>query len=471
MAEIRTLNLKLLANVSNFVAGLDKADKNTKAFAKKVDKAGKQAGMAFAAIAGGALVAAKGLEEAQIASAKLDNVLSSMGYEDSVKRVDAYAESLQNLTAVDADVIKATQTKLATFANLTKTVDTAGGAFDRATVAALDLAAAGFGTAEGNAVQLGKALEDPIKGIAALAKSGVTFTKQEKEKIKVLVESGKILDAQNMILGAIEKQVGGTAAASASSFDKIKLAMDGVSDAIGTGVLPLVEKLTPKLQAFSAWAVENEKLLSKVVLVVGALTGTLYTLSLIIKAVTIVQAALNIVMALNPIALIVLAIAALVAILVIAYKKSDTFRALIDGLFQVMKKLGGFIKDVLVGYFELWLKIITKVRDVVVDLVKKIKDSPLGSFIGAIVNKVTEGAAVGGSVSAGQAIRVGELGSEVFVPTTGGQIVPHNKLGGGGNTFIFNGVIDGESARRSIERVLQSSARRTGAVNLNGATL
>jgi hypothetical protein len=63
------------------------------------------------------------------------------------------------------------------------------------------------------------------------------------------------------------------------------------------------------------------------------------------------------------------------------------------------------------------------------------------------------------------------MGSEVFIPSTSGQIIPNNRLGGGGNTFIFNGVIDGESARRSIERLLQSSARRTGAVNFAGANL
>lgn len=114
MAEIRTLNLKLLANISDFVKGMDAATKKSQDFAKKVDRAGKAAGRAFVGIAGGAILAAKGLEEAEIASAKLNNVLTSMGFEDSVKRVDAYAESLQNLTAVDADVIKATQTKLAT---------------------------------------------------------------------------------------------------------------------------------------------------------------------------------------------------------------------------------------------------------------------------------------------------------------------------------------------------------------------
>jgi hypothetical protein len=92
-------------------------------------------------------------------------------------------------TGMDNLSIKATEAKLLTFKNLAMTADEVGGAFDRAMLAAIDLAAAGFGTAESNAVQLGKALEDPIKGIAALSKSGVTFTEVEKEKIKAALSS------------------------------------------------------------------------------------------------------------------------------------------------------------------------------------------------------------------------------------------------------------------------------------------
>jgi len=70
----------------------------------------------------------------------------------------------------------------------------------------------------------------------------------------------------------------------------------------------------------------------------------------------------------------------------------------------------------------------------------------------------------------GQAYRVGEFGPEMFVPTGSGSIRPSN--GSGGNTVInINGVIDAESARRSIEKLLQNSARRTGPINLIGATL
>jgi hypothetical protein len=85
-------------------------------------------------------------------------------------------------------------------------------------------------------------------------------------------------------------------------------------------------------------------------------------------------------------------------------------------------------------------------------------------------NAPRKGMAMGGSVNAGQAYTVGELGREVFVPNTSGQIIPNNKLGG--TTIVnLNGVIDGESARRTIEKLLQDSARRTGAINLLGATL
>jgi hypothetical protein len=191
---------------------------------------------------GAALVSfTKGAEDAEIANRKLGNVLEQMGFGEATARVAAYAETLERTVAVDADVIKSTQTKLATFKNLTESVNEAGGAFDRATLAALDLAAAGFGSAETNAVQLGKALQDPIKGITALARAGVTFTEQEKDKIKTLVESNDTLSAQNLILEAIEKQVGGTAEAGASSFERIRLSAMQVADVIGLALLPFVE--------------------------------------------------------------------------------------------------------------------------------------------------------------------------------------------------------------------------------------
>jgi hypothetical protein len=198
--------------------------------------------------------------------------------------------------------------------------------------------------------------------------------------------------------------------------------------------------LTPKLQAFSAWAAENSKLLSTVVLVVGALTGALYTLSLVIKAVTIVQTVFNAVMLLNPIGLVVLAVAALAAGFVLAYKKIEPFRDLVNSIFQAIKNVGSAIAA-----------------------------SKFATVLSGLIGRLP-GMAAGGSVMAGQAVRVGEFGSEVFIPSGSGSIRP-DRGNGGGNTFILNGIVDAESARRTIERVMQNSTLRTGAVNLAGSPL
>lgn len=182
-------------------------------------------------------------EGVAVANQRLDQIAKSMGIfgeQTSIvtDRLKAYAESNELLLATDAEVIKATQAKLLTFKELAQTADVTGGAFDRATAAAVDLAAAGFGTAEGNAVQLGKALNNPIKGITALTRSGITFTDAEKAKIKTLTESGQILEAQNLILSAIETQVGGTAAATATASEKMKISFDNIREAFGAGLMP-----------------------------------------------------------------------------------------------------------------------------------------------------------------------------------------------------------------------------------------
>jgi hypothetical protein len=242
---------------------------------------------ATAALAGfGAFMvkAAKGAEEARIAQAALANVLDSMGYPEATNRVSQYAEQLERTLAIDADVIKRTQTKLATFKQLTATVNNAGGAFDRATMAALDLAAAGFGEAETNAVQLGKALQDPIKGIAALSRAGVTFTAQEKQKIKELVESNRLLEAQDLILSAIESQVGGTAKESVSSFESMRLALARISDAFGEIMLPILQALAPVLESVAAWFESNPQFVLALSVAIVALTGSIIAANVGLKA-------------------------------------------------------------------------------------------------------------------------------------------------------------------------------------------
>jgi hypothetical protein len=257
MAGSRTLKLSILADVSNLTKGLNGGTKEVQSFGDKIGAFGKKAALAFAAagvaaaaftvkFAKDAIVAG---EAASTANARIEQINSSMGlFGKSVDvvndRLVAYAEKTARLTGVDTNSIKATQAKLLTFKEIAVSADEIGGAFDRATMAAIDLAAAGFGSAEGNAVQLGKALNDPIKGLASLSKSGVTFTEIEKARIKTLVESNKVGEAQALILAAIEAQVGDTAFATANATDRMKIGFQQVTERIGIALLPILEKVT-----------------------------------------------------------------------------------------------------------------------------------------------------------------------------------------------------------------------------------
>lgn len=264
---------------------------------------GPAATIGFGALAYGATQAIQAAEAAQVADNRLQKIAESMGiFGDETAavtaRLSAFAEQTMKATAIDDEQIKATQAKLLTFKNLAQTADVVGGAMDRATLAAIDLAAAGFGSAETNAVQLGKALQDPIKGITALARAGVTFTAEEKEKIKALVESGKLLEAQNLVLGAIETQVGGTAEATATGSSKMTAAFGELTEKLGTALLPVFEAIVPVVMTLINFMQEN--------------TGAVIAIGVAFGAMAAAIIAVNLAMYANPISLIIAGIAALV---------------------------------------------------------------------------------------------------------------------------------------------------------------
>jgi hypothetical protein len=107
---------------------------------------------------------------------------------------------------------------------------------------------------------------------------------------------------------------------------------------------------------------------------------------------------------------------------------------------------------------------------------QKIKDvgtAIKGSFFGQLAAKAFGGfKAAGGPVRQGTSYVVGEKGPELFTANTSGSLAPSGSFGGGGGVNItINGAIDPEGVRRSLENLFQNSARRTGAINLIGATL
>lgn len=118
-----------------------------------------------------------------------------------------------------------------------------GSTLDLATVLTTDLAQALGGAPRDHAMMLGKALNDPIKGITALGKAGLTFSQEQKDVIRALVETGDIAGAQKIILEELNKQVGGSAAAAAAAdggWAQFNDRMGEAKETMGAAVLPLL---------------------------------------------------------------------------------------------------------------------------------------------------------------------------------------------------------------------------------------
>lgn len=253
----KSISIPITGNAAPLRRALANASDDVSRFGSKVGGAfrtlGKIAAVGAGAAAAGAVAFGKAAfdaaEAAGTSNARILNVAESMGLfgTEAAKvsdRLIALAEDSARLTGVNQNTIKESQALLLTFGEVAATADDVGGSFDRATKLTLDLAAAGFGSATDNAKQLGKALNDPVKGITALTRSGVTFTQEQKDLIESLVESGQMLEAQDLILTEIEKQVGGTAEATANASDIIKVGFSQITERVGTALLPVFEKLT-----------------------------------------------------------------------------------------------------------------------------------------------------------------------------------------------------------------------------------
>jgi len=392
-----------------------------------IKKAAIPAALAVGALAAAGKQALAAGEEVNSANNRILQINTAMGLfgketEDVTKRIVKLAEAQGTELGISNLTIKATQAKLLTFKNLAKSAKTVGGAFDRANKAALDMAAAGFGSAEGNAVQLGKALENPIKGIAALAKSGVTFTEQEKEKIKTLVESNKMLEAQDMVLKAIEAQVGGTAKATADDTKRMQEGFAQFQQSLGLGLLPILEAVTPVLLGMANWAKENP--------------GTFKVLAAAIGAIAISILAINAAMALNPISAIAIGVVALIAGVVLAYKRFETFRNIVDTIFAGIKIGFGLVVD--------YLQFVAGIYKGIFNGIAKAWNSTIGKLSfdipswvpglggkGFSVPKIPM-LAQGGIVTSPTLAIIGEAGPEA--------VVPLDRMGsmGGGNNVTIN---------------------------------
>jgi len=253
MASLGNAYVNIIADAKKLKPGLDQAKNSTVAAGKAMAKA-----LAFAIPA--ATIASlyalhkvmeKGIElakEQEAVETRLGAVIKSTGQAAGINldQMKKMAAAMQQVTTVGDEVILGGMSILATFKQVK------GEAFERTTMAALDLSEVMGQDLRTSMVMLGKVMNDPIANMGALSRAGIQFTKDQKEMIKTLWEAGDIMGAQNLLLKEIESQFGGTAKAASGTYGgAVKQAANAMGD--------LYEQIGYVITKNKAWiSIQNE---------------------------------------------------------------------------------------------------------------------------------------------------------------------------------------------------------------------
>lgn len=262
MAGTRKLTVEVLGDARSAQRAFKVLGDETEGLGRQFVDFGKKTAMVFGAAAAGVGILAKGAldaaYEAQKVGKQTEAIIKSTGQAAGLtaSQVGDLAEKLSYKTGVDDEAIQSSMNMLLTFKQVRNEVGAGNDIFNQASVAMLDLANV-FGSSDAAAMQLGKALADPVKGITALRRAGVNFTEAQKAQIEALVESGDVLGAQKIILAEIESQVGGTAEATATSADRMRVAFGNLQEKVGMALIPVFERIAKFLVERVVPAIEN----------------------------------------------------------------------------------------------------------------------------------------------------------------------------------------------------------------------
>ena len=284
--SLGTLMVDIGANVASLQRDMNKAS-------SVVEKSAKNMGRAFGtAIAG--MISYQTIKAATDAFVKQDDAIRQLesrlkstgnvvGY--TSKELQDMASSLQSVTRFGDEATVEMQSLLLTFTNIR------GGTFKQAVESVQDMAtamAAGNGGTpdlKSAAIQVGKALNDPIAGVTALSRAGVQFSDSQKATIQTLVESNRLFDAQQVVLKELQTQFGGAARAAGdrsglgSALNGVHMAAGDALESLGSGGTGLIgtlnemEKVLSSKDFQSGLAFISETLASIALTAVKAVSG------------------------------------------------------------------------------------------------------------------------------------------------------------------------------------------------------
>jgi len=274
----------LLDLQDNISAGLKTASDNVAGFGKKVEDLkpafedmAKVGAIGFAAVGAAIYTSIDAYNDQEAAVAQLGAVLKSTGGQAGITAQAALdlSSALQKTTTYADETILGGENLLLTFTNIGKDV------FPQATQTMLDMSAALGQDLKSSAVQLGKALNDPVVGITALQRVGVSFTQSQKDMIQSMVDAGKTEEAQKLILAELTKEFGGSAAAAAGTFagkvEQLKNSLNDMQESVGGALISILtdmaKKIQPIVEAMVNWVNEHPKLTAAILLITAGIFG------------------------------------------------------------------------------------------------------------------------------------------------------------------------------------------------------
>lgn len=230
--SLGTLTLDLVMKLGGFKQGAGQAEREFDKFSKSLQQ--KTRGLTNAvkglglSIVGGLGLNAifQAVATSEKALAQLDAVIKSTGgvAGRSAEQLKALASDLQRVTTFGDEATVAMQSVLLTFTQVR------GDQFDQATRAVLDMATALQMDLQAGALLVGKALNEPVRGLTAMTRAGIQFSAEQKKLIKDLVALGDVAGAQTIILKELEVQFGGSAEAARNTFSG---ALAALKNAVG----------------------------------------------------------------------------------------------------------------------------------------------------------------------------------------------------------------------------------------------
>lgn len=371
-----------------FKSGLTAAEKELRASQRRIEKVGKgmvdvgkslslAVTLPLVAIGKASVTAAI---ESQDAIGQVNSALKSMGNQAgrTSEQLQALAGGLMKSSLFDDDeILRKVTANLLTFGNVS------GEAFDRAQQAAVNLSARLGQDLQSSAIQVGKALNDPIKGITALQRVGVSFTETQKEQIKTLVATGQAARAQSVILGELERQFGGAAEAArkADPFAVMQQSFAEFQEKVGAQLLKampaITEAITSVLEAFNSLSPGMQK----AVVIIGVLAAAFGPVLVVIGSIVTVAAPL-----IAAFGAIAGAVGGLTGIIVAA---TASLGGLLIALGPILVPLGLISAAVLAVYlaWKNWDKIVAIVDNLVAKI-EPLIGGKLASILRAVLNPI-----------------------------------------------------------------------------------